>query len=74
MIPGKGPSLNTSQEALAKDGRVGVPVNMDSIPDELEVVHTKGTHYELAAKKDVNLLPEEFQAKLSSVTCNVPGA
>jgi hypothetical protein len=69
VIPGRGPSLTTDPAGLARYGRTGVPVDMGSIPDGLEVVRegTKPGHYELAVKSGVNMTASEFQAKLSGV-------
>jgi hypothetical protein len=68
VIPGRGVSLTTDPSGLAKYGRTGVPVDMGSIPDGLEVVQVgKPGHYELAVETGVDMTPDEFQAKLGGV-------
>ena len=47
-------------------------LDVSSIPDGLEIVHTGGTHHELVVKNGVNLTPEEFQSKLGSMR-TLPG-
>jgi len=68
VIPGRGVSLTTDPSGLAKYGRTGVPVDMGSIPDGLEIVQVgKPGHYELAVKNGVSMTADEFQSKLGGV-------
>lgn len=68
VVPGRGVSLTTQPDSLGKWGRVGVPVDLSSIPNSLEVVQAgKPGHYELAVKAGVNMTAEEFQRSLGVV-------
>jgi hypothetical protein len=67
--PGRGVSLNSSPEVLAKYGREAHEVVQSSLPDGLEIIHTGGTHYEVVVRQGVRMTPAEYQGALCQIMC-----
>ncbi len=67
-----GPSTNTDPNAIRKYKRVPYEVITSTVPPQLRIIWTAGTHYEVVPAPGQKMKPDEFQQHLNKIKFGPP--
>lgn len=65
-VPGKGPSINSDKNEVQKLEKYGEPYKVGTVPPELKIHHTNGTHYQIKPAT-MGMTLDEFKKLLESI-------